>query len=60
MIYSPIPEGQDWVTLLQILASEAPSSLQLLVGDFNLYYPLWDRAGRLIPESATLLDLVYR
>ena len=35
-------------------------NLQVLVGDMNLHYPLWDRIGRLTPESATLLDIAGR
>jgi hypothetical protein len=57
-IYSPIPSSQPtWNSPLQLLASEYPTGPQVIVGDLNLHHPLWDRAGRLTPESDVLLTL---
>ena len=60
-IYSPIPASQpNWDSPLQKLASEDPTGPQVIVGDLNLHHPLWDRAGRLTPESDVLLSLANR
>ena len=45
---------------MQRLSSKRPTGPQLLVGDFNLHHPLWDRAGRLTLEAGTLLTLAKR
>ena len=60
-IYSPIPSTQPlWTSPLQKLAGEDPAGPQVIVGDLNLHHPLWDRAGRLTPESDVLLHLTRR
>lgn len=60
-IYSPIPSTQSpWTSPLQRLASEDPAGPQVIVGDLNLHHPLWDKVGRLTPESSVLLQLACR
>ena len=60
-IYSPIPSTQPiWTSPLQRLAGENPVGPQVIVGDLNLHHPLWDRAGRLTPESDILLHLTHQ
>ena len=43
-IYSPV-ESREWISPLTELAEHTPQERSIIVGDFNLHHPLWDREG---------------
>ena len=62
-VYSPglETEGANWASpIYEFLREAPPQGQRVLVGDFNLYHPLWDRKGRTIRGSEDLLELAER
>ena len=57
-IYSPNPTIRPWTTPLHTLAARPrPVGTTMLVGDFNLHHPLWDRFKRESTGATALLAL---
>lgn len=56
-IYSPIRVGPQWHSPIHTLIERNPQGRNLLVGDFNLHHPLWDREGRHSRGADDLLAL---
>src|SRR5436190_13006668 len=52
--------GTAWSTPIHAFRSETRRGEIVLVGDFNLKHPLWDRLGRTEAGSDVLLDLAVR
>jgi hypothetical protein len=58
-VYSPNP-GPEWASPLTELAEGPLEGRCLVVGDFNLHHPMWDREGRESRHCNTALTLVDR
>lgn len=60
-IYSPIPHrtstGARWQSPIHHLMTLNPPSRTILVGDFNLHHPSWDKHGRCTEGVEDLLTL---
>lgn len=54
-IYSPIRTNQQWASPIHQLRAIEPQGRNILVGDFNLHHPFWDKEGR---ESRGVGDLL--
>ena len=59
-IYSPSPARAKWTSPLQKLPYEPPPGRHVLLGDFNLYHPLWDLSGRTSYGSEELFKFMAR
>ena len=59
-VFSIYSEGfnASWVTPLDTLLAIAPLPKSIIVGDFNLHHPLWDKEERTGPGAEKLLELV--
>jgi len=59
-VFSIYSEGYSatWRMPLDTLLAMAPLPKSIVVGDFNLYYPLWDKEERTGPGVEKLLELV--
>jgi len=57
-IYSEL-HNRNWKTPLKELTDKPPlRGRTVIVGDFNAYYPMWDRDRRQLPEVEYVLRLV--
>lgn len=60
-IYSPIRVAtEQWVSPIHELKSTEPRGRNILVGDFNLHHPFWDKEGRESRGAGDLLELAER
>jgi len=63
-VYNPSPQQRqptDYIRpLIALRETITPKNQHIIVGDFNLYYPAWNRASDLTyhPESDTLVGLI--
>ena len=59
-IYSECYMGraQPWSSPLEEIAAREPAPRCIMVGDFNLHHPAWDRHGRTSAKADMLLALV--
>ena len=59
-VFSIYSEGfsTSWITPLDTLLTMAPPPKSIVVGDFNLHHPLWDKEERIGLGAEKLLELV--